>query len=449
MKFFVLSVFFALFAAFSPLAFAQESTTGMTQLRAEIQQLRNEYEQRISDLEQRLLAAENREVPVASAAMPVVEPVQSLGRANGDSAFNPAIGIILQGQAWNYQHDPSAYQVPGFPLGGEAGPVPEGLSLGEAEININANVDDWFTAWLTLPVLVEDGETVVELEEAWIETLGLPGGLALRMGRFFSDIGYQNNQHSHSWDFVDQSLPYQAFLGNQYLDDGLQLRWVAPTDLLIELGAELLRGGRYPADGAANSGSGAWSLRARVGGDAGTSNYWQAGLSYLSTESLERGSGAEDQQVLFNGDSDITIAEFVWKWSPNGNWKQRNFELQAEYLKRDEKGMYTLSSGQENPWDARDDGWYVQTVYQPRPQWRVGFRYDVLSGSDRGAMFEGSLLELAAADPKRYSLMADWSHTEFSQVRLQYTHDRSMPVDDQQWGLQYIYSIGAHGGHSF
>lgn len=449
MKFLVLRVFFSLAAAFSPLTFAQEPAADMAQLRAEIQQLRSDYEQRITELERRLLAAENRELPSASTPVTPVPQMQGSGRADANSAFNPAIGVILQGQAWNYQHDPSAYQVPGFPLGGEAGPVPEGLSLGEAEINISANVDDWFTAWLTLPVVIEDGETAVEIEEAWIETTGLPGGLALRMGRFYSDIGYQNNTHSHSWDFVDQSLPYQAFLGNQYLDDGLQLRWVAPADLYMELGGEILRGGRYPADGAANSGFGAWSAHARVGGDVGISNYWQAGLSYLSTESLERASGLEDQQLLFTGDSNITIAEFVWKWSPNGNWKQRNFKLQAEYLKRDEKGIYALPGDEDSPWDARDDGWYVQTVYQPKPQWRVGFRYDVLSGSDRAMLFDGTPLQLPASDPSRYSLMADWSHSEFSRVRLQYTRDQSTLIDDRQWGLQYIYSIGAHGAHSF
>ena len=75
---------------------------------------------------------------------------------------------------------------------------------------------------------------LVEIEEAWIETLALPGGISLRMGRFFSDIGYLNSKHSHNWDFADQALVYQALLGNHYLDDGVQLRWLAPTDFFLE-----------------------------------------------------------------------------------------------------------------------------------------------------------------------------------------------------------------------
>jgi hypothetical protein len=59
------------------------------------------------------------------------------------------------------------------------------------------------------------------------------------------------------------------------------------------------------------------------------------------------------------------------------------------------------------------------------------------------------LLAAPASDPKRFSLMADWSNSEFSRLRLQYTKDDAGLVSDYQWGLQYVYSIGAHGAHSF
>lgn len=39
--------------------------------------------------------------------------------------------------------------------------------------------------------------------------------------------------------------------------------------------------------------------------------------------------------------------------------------------------------------------------------------------------------------------MADYSWSEFSRVRLQYAHDRSMAgLTDHQWTLQYIMSLG-------
>ena len=430
-------------------------------LRAELAQIRADYESRIAQLEKRLDEAEKKAsnqptvgVQTDSQLTKQPDPWQpdpSSGQMvnTGNNSSNPAIGVVFQGQVWSYGDDPDDYEIPGFPLGGEAGPLPEGLALGETEINISANVDDKFTAWLTVPVAIEDGDVVVELEEAWIETMTLPAGLSLRMGRFYSNIGYLNDKHAHSWDFADQPLVYQAFLGGQYLDDGLQARWLAPTDFYLELGAEVTRGDKYPAGGSANSGFGSYALHLRSGGDVGFSNSWQAGLSYLQADADERASGDEDDPLLFTGQTDLWIAEFVWKWAPNGNNIQRNFIFQAEYMWRNEDGNYTLPGGDPLPYDNDQQGWYLQAVYQPFPLWRVGLRYDLLSSDNPGPAFAGTPLMPSSNDPRRFSVMADWSNSEFSRLRLQYTLDKAGFHDDNQWGLQYIFSIGAHGAHSF
>ncbi len=423
-------------------------------LRDELKQMRIEYESRISDLESRLEAAEitareaSSGTAVSTRAVQAPERPQTVSLA-ADNAFNPAIGVTFQGQAWAYDNDPEGYYIPGFPLGGEAGPAPEGLSLAETEITMSANVDDKFTAMLTVPIVIEDGDVVVELEEAWIETLSLPGGLSIRGGRVFSNIGYLNDKHFHSWDFADQPLVYQAFLGNQYIDDGLQVRWLAPTDFYLELGGEVFRGDRYPAGGAANSGFGSWTLTAQTGGDIGFSNSWMFGLSWLSADADERTSGNEDNPLIFDGSSELYIADFVWKWAPNGNSRQKNFEFQAEYMWREEEGLYTLPDETSGPWDNAQKGWYAQAVYQPFPRWRLGARIDRLSGDNPGPYWIGTPLYPLASEPARYSLMVDWSNSEFSRLRFQYNYDKASLEDDNQFGLQYVFSIGAHGAHSF
>jgi hypothetical protein len=451
----------ACLAASPPLAAQQDPE--LEALRQEVRAMRLEYEARIADLEARLAAAEQAAVASHTAPAPDAAPEsapepgydepaatspQTVSVAR-DSSFNPAIGVTFQGQAWAYDLDPEDYFIPGYPLGGEAGPAPEGLSLAETELTLSANVDDKFTAMLNVPLVIEDGETAVEIEEAWVETLALPAGLALRMGRFFSGIGYLNDRHFHSWDFADQPLAYQAFLGNQYLDDGLRLRWLAPTDFYLEVSGEVLRGDRYPAGGAADSGVGATTLSATTGGDVGFSHSWQFGLSWLGADAEERASGGEDDPLLFTGETDLYIADFTWKWAPNGNSRERNFIFQAEYLWRDETGAYSLPDGQAGPWDLDQAGWYAQAVFQPFPRWRFGARIDQLSGDDPGAAWSGTPLYPAGSDPRRYSLMADWSNSEFSRLRFQYNHDSAGETTDEQFGLQYIFSIGAHGAHTF
>jgi len=444
-------------------------------LRQEIEQMRSEYENRIADLERRLDQAEPgakqsaeqsvEQAPVQPAKAPPVpdeapyiaeEPqvpynVPASGGGSGarDNSFNPSIGVTLQGQAWSYGNNPDGYHIPGFPLGGEAGLRPEGLSLAETEISMSANVDDKFTARVTFPIVVQNGETSIELEEAWVETVALPAGLALRMGRTFADIGYLNDKHSHVWDFADQPLVYQAFLGGQYIDDGLQLRWLAPTDFYLEFGGEILRGDRYPAGGAGNSGIGSSTLNVKTGGDVGISSSWQVGLSWLQAKSNDRASGYEYQPVLFTGDTDIYIADMVWKWAQNGNSRERNFKFQAEYMWRTEDGYYTLLPDFEAPYDENAQGWYAQAVFQPFPRWRFGARYDRLSGGTSDPDFVGTPLYYLGPDPKRYSMMVDWSNSEFSRLRFQYEHDMSSDMTDDQFALQYIFSIGAHGAHNF
>jgi hypothetical protein len=447
---------------FSPEGQAQDTVESEIQaLRQEVMQMRSEYEARINDLESRLAKAEKaadeasasaeiaQQAAVEAASSTAVYDAPQTVSLASDNSFNPAIGVIFQGQAWAYDQDPESYQVPGFPMGGETGPAPEGLSLAETEIVISANVDDKFTAMLTVPIAIEDGEVAVELEEAWVETLALPAGFSLRMGRFYADIGYLNDKHFHSWDFADQPLVYQAFLGGQYLDDGLQMRWLAPTDFYLELTGELLRGGRYPAGGAAHSGLGSTTLGMKTGGDAGFSNSWIFGLSWLSADADERESGSEDSPLLFTGDTDIYIADFVWKWAPNGNSKDQNFKFQAEYMWRDEDGIYNVPEGYAGPWNESQQGWYAQAIYQPFPHWRFGARVGRVSADVPPTEWIGTPLYPIGNNPTRYSLMADWSNSEFSRLRFQYNYDKTSLEDDNQFGLQYIFSIGAHGAHSF
>ena len=191
---FLNGVFLFLVAGFSSGVLAQDSDLDL--LRSELAELRSDYDARIADLEHRLALAEQNQQQASLLTQSSVPAVNI-----GSPSSNPGIGVIFTGSAWNYSANPDGYVVQGFPYGGEAGPISEGLALGETELIMNANVDDKFTAWLTMALAVEDGEAVVEIEEAWVEATALPAGLGAKFGRFFSSIGYLNSKHTHAWDF--------------------------------------------------------------------------------------------------------------------------------------------------------------------------------------------------------------------------------------------------------
>lgn len=433
-------------------------------LREEIAQMKMAYEQRIAALEQRLAAAEadKSQSPQDGAARP--------GAAAG--GFNPEVSVILQGRYRRMKEVPERVITGYWPAGGHDhggdGTDGRGFSLDHSELIVSANVNPHFRGLLN--VALKDGEA--EVEEAHFQTLGLGRGFTLKGGRFLSGIGYLNEQHPHAWDFADAPLMMKALFGEHYGQDGLQLKWVAPTELFLEFGAELGRGARFPGTDRNKNSAGAGALFAHLGGDVGRSHAWRAGLSWLSTRAREREAHFEDVfanevEGLFTGRSRTWIADFVWKWAPEGNPRERNFKFQAELFRRAESGRFACDDpGGVSPVCAATDlgrlrtvqsGGYAQAVWQFMPRLRLGYRYDWLNAGAKRydpatvfAALDPANAYFAAYRPKRHSLMLDWSQDEFSRLRLQFARDRAMQgVTDNQVTLQYIMSLGAHGAHKF
>jgi hypothetical protein len=444
------------------------SDADLAEIREQIKQLKENYEARIQALEQRLkdaeAAAKAKPPDAATAAAtppPPPAPVAVAPAATpsaGLSAFNPAISAVLQGVYTNLSQDPNQYSLSGFAPSGDIGPGKRGFSLAESELALSANVDDKFAGNLIFSL---SPNNTVEVEEAYGLFTALPEGLTPKFGRFFSGLGYLNDQHQHVWDFTDAPLAYQAFFGGQYTNDGLQLKWLAPTDEFLEFGAEIGSGSGFPGTDRNKNGIGDFTVYAHTGGDVDVSNSWRAGLSYLQTRAQDRDYNqtdafGNDARLRFNGDSHVAVADFVWKYAPNGNAQNTNFKLQGEYLWRRENGDLTydsdgaLGATQTSGYTSNQSGWYLQGVYQFMPYWRVGARFDQLSPGTVDYGSNAGNLDVATIKPKRGTIMFDYTPSEFSRLRLQFAQDKTRPgVTDNEWFLQYILTMGAHGAHKF
>src|SRR5205814_1393971 len=270
--------------------------------------------------------------------------IQASSRPTGENAMNPAVSVILNGIYSNLSQDPNAFRINGFvPTLGEVGPGVRGLSLGESELALAANIDHNFRGTLIASISPEDS---IGVEEGYIQTLSLSYGFTIKAGRFFSAVGYQNQIHAHAWDFTDTPLANKVFLGNQLNEDGIQLKWVAPTAFYWDVGVEAGRGRQFPA------------------GPAGGRN--------------KNGVGSGNVFTHVGGDFETGTTRFSAPLNP------ADFPILARY------------------------------------------------------------------NPTKHTLMADWSPSEFSRVRLQFASDKSRSdVTDNQVFLQYIVSLGAHGAHKF
>ncbi len=472
----VIAIPVLLFLIVPPAGAQSASEPTAAELAEQIRDLKREYEARIGALEAQLTTLESRaEVLARESAAPA-----STTRPAPDNAFNPSIGIVLNGVIAEHSADDSG--IPGFRLGHEGERAGQGLSLGHSEIAMSSNIDDKFFGNLTLGLGGNPGEpTELELEEAYIQTLpgaGLPEGSRIKAGRALWTFGYLNELHAHGDDFADRPLPYRVFLDNTYNDDGVEISVVPPTELYSEFGAGLFRGDDTPFAGSDN-GLEAWSAYARLGGDIGRNSAWRIGGYVLSGEARNRGDGhgheeegeehAEEEhdddeeegeehhdepghadyfsEGMFSGDTQLYALDFRSTWAPTGNARDRELILQGEYFWRKEQGTYELAAeeegeaGESEYFDTTTRGWYAQAIYKFLPRWRIGARYSRLQPP--GAMEIGH-------DPTAVAAMVDWTNSEFGRLRLQYNRETLAGDEhDNQIMLQYIMSLGAHPAHTF
>lgn len=454
-----------LIAAALAAALPAHAQSELDALRAELATLKNAYEARIAALEARLARAESK----ADAALPApAAPTPQAAPARG--GFNPEVSLILQGR---YAHlkDRDHREITGFiPAdhghghGGHGhGGLERGFSADGSELVLAASIDPYFRGQLNAVLHGDE----IDVEEAWVQTTALGQGLAVKAGRFRSGLGYQNDMHPHAWDFATNNLVYAALFGEGYTPEGVQLKWVAPTATFLELGTEANWGESFPATRNGKNSPQAYTLFGRVGGDVGASHSWRAGLSWLTARADHRHFDAHDVNDIdvhadFSGKSRTWLADFVWKWAPDGNPTQQNFKFVTEFFQRREAGELecetatpgsVCTGGFDAPFSSRQRGLYAQAVYQFMPAWRVGYRYDHLwrgkvrfDGMDAADTFE----TFARHDPRRHSLMLDYSPSEFSRVRLQYTRDEAqLGTRENQFFVQYIMSLGSHGAHRF
>lgn len=421
-----------------------------TQIR-QLQQSNKELEQRLQQVESAATQAQAR-----SSAAP-----------SNVNSFNPAVAMILSGTYEQLKQDPTI-PVTGFAMNANNTGYVRGFSLQESELSISANIDPQFSGVGTFSLAPEGG---ISVENGFVQTSALGNGLNLKFGRFFSGLGYLNEQHSHVWDFADQPLVYRVLWDNQYGDDGVQLKWLAPTDMFVEVGGEVGRGLGFPGTDRQNkNGAGAGVLFAHIGDDIGIEQSWRAGVSLHETRRENAVSDGVPDLLgtpggvsnSFTGDSRTAGLDFVWKYSPNGNIRERYLKVQSEYFQRKENGMLTydytapgVSTSGANITDNYSNtqsGWYLQSVYQFMPTWRTGLRYDRLAPGTAsvGASIAGDVISNYAFSPSRLTWMTDYNPSEFTRIRLQLAHDESRQgLTDNQVFVQYIMSLGAHGAHQY
>ncbi|MDH4261726.1 MAG: hypothetical protein OEV78_01640 [Spirochaetia bacterium] len=332
-----------------------------------------------------------------------------------------------------------------------------GFNFNYAELTLYSAVDPFFDLFTAFHLT----EATFEIEEAYVRTLSLPFNIQLKAGKFFSSFGRLNEQHPHSWDFSDQPLVYFSFLGAEHLKEkGAQLTWLAPVSFYLMGGAEVLTG-----DNPMSFGVNGFS-------DPAAKHIVENGLfpelyiGYIKSsfdienlvillgvsgaqgsKRIDFGITNQDGYAVY-GISRLLAADLTVKWLIDS---YRYLSWQSEFLYRNTIGDEYFSSGTTAKLVQNQSGFYSQIVFRFAQQWKAGIRYDLMQMNNVTANSQKNNLP---ENLPRYTVMIEFSPSEFSSFRLQYNHDRSMynglsPVVNNQVTMDANFNIGTHGAHKF
>lgn len=387
----------------------------------------------------------------------------------------------------------------GTQLGGHD-PNQRGFTLQGAELNLQGAVDPYFRGLANILFSIDsEGESFFELEEAWLETVSLPGNLQIRAGQFLGEFGRQNTQHPHAWAFVDAPLVNARLLGPDGLrNPGARISWLAPTPFYSELflGIQNSHGETAaPFRSSGHSHGGEEEEGVPLGfrhpdNDRGVKSFgdllftprYAASFDITDSQTLLLGlSGAFGPNSSgAGGDTQTRIygADLYWKWKPANAQAGFPFvSFQTEAMLRqyelgafdwDENGNGLADDGEIvdpltgqpavlNRETITDWGFYSQLLYGFRKGWVAGLRLDYVGGEtgdyeSRGLTLDGDDLGRDPLRNERWRLSPNltWYPTEFSKLRLQYNYDdrRDIGVDHSVW-LQFEFLLGAHAAHKF
>jgi hypothetical protein len=416
------------------------------------------------DLVRRVEALEN------AAAERAPEPTaRSTAGAFIQNRFNPDLSIIADFAAVGTNlRDETARRlaVPGFIGQSNRGGKLHGIDFNYLELAFSCAVDPYFDFFGVVTFAPEG----IDVEETYVDTRQLPFGFQLRLGKFLSAFGRQNGLHQHVWDFYDEPLVYEAFMGLEgWKNPGARLSWTAPLDYLLQLNLEVFHGASdesptFDAKGfdlVAQDGTEISAETPRVplvyvgslktSFDVGDHVFLLGASVMVGHATHAQIEGLAGDYAFRSADTVLYDGELTYKYLLSS---YRSITWQSEYLGLLSSGDLALAAdGLVHAADQKRGGFYSQLVWRfDEPgRWRVGARFDLLT--QNSYTIDGAGQPLANL-LQRESAMLEYSPTEFSRFRLHYAYDRSRFLagarrDVHEVLLEMNIAVGPHGAHAF
>jgi len=348
-------------------------------------------------------------------------------------------------------------------------PKGRGFTIQNLETTFDGKVDPYFRAQANIVMQLDPhGETTLEAEEAYFETLSLPWNLQVRGGQFQTEFGRLNPTHPHTWDFVDMPLVNARLLGEDGLrNPGVRVSWLAPTPFYSELFLTV----QNSQGGTAHSFRSTHDDAAFLGRVNTLGSVENIG-DMLFVPRYAMSFNLSDSQTILTGvsaafgpnssgphsDTQIYGMDLFYKWKPadqHGGFPFVSWQTEGMVRRYGAAASQTADlNGDAIPDPVPgetllDYGAYTQVSYGFRKGWVAAMRGDWVTS--READYE----KVFGRDPDRatrWRLSPDLTYypSEFSKVRLQYNFDRRAGIgDDHSVWLEFEFLLGSHAAHKF
>lgn len=258
----------------------------------------------------------------------------------------------------------------------------------------------------------EAGE--LEIEEGYIQWVGLPGGLGAKAGKFRQEIGLYNRWHDHALLEVQRPLPVLALLG----EDGLSQTGAGLALPSVTTGAGTQTSFFQVATGtneALFEGGAEFSYLGRLESfwDLSPSSFVQFGATGVYGEN----DGASLVTRLLELDA-------YFRWKPVGRGLYRDFTAKTEWYVVEKEERDALETAR---------GGYLQLNYKASRRWTLGARADYLEPFGEE---DDEIVQLVPS--------ITWWQSEWVRFRFQYNHLRRHDRGNHTLILQSVWAVGPH-----
>lgn len=310
-----------------------------------------------------------------------------------------------------------------------------GLQFDEAEISLISVVDPFWTFTSNIVFLPDH---TVDPEEVWVRSTNI-AGIQLKLGKLRGTFGKHGLLHTHAFPFVEAPIVMANTIGEEgFKDAGVEAAWLTPLPWYAELTGGLYQATGVDDDHPLDLGSTKHDNVPYLGHlknqfDLNDATTLEVGQSIL------QGRGGDGRRHTAVG-ADVTVRNV-----PAKNSNRRGWILQGEYLQK--------GSSADGAYVREQDGGYASFQARLSQVWWVGVR-----GEQARHSFTDFLVDAVGAPVpgkvNRVSANVSWAPSEFSFVRLEYSHaaaDAATGVhpNDDRILIQMSYTIGYHPAHAY